>query len=37
MLKRNENGKLSLSSIDLQIFIGALFEKCKTENESMGQ
>lgn len=33
MLKRNERGKLSLNSLDLQIFFDDLFENCKTEDE----
>lgn len=33
MLKRNENGKLVLQSLDLQIFFGELFEECENERE----
>ena len=33
MLSRKENGKLSLSSLDLQILFGDLYEKCKTTHE----
>lgn len=33
MLSRNENGKLVLKSLDLQIFLGDLFEKCENEHE----
>lgn len=33
MLNRREDGKLTLKSLDLQIFLGDLFEKCKTERE----
>ena len=33
MLNRNENGKLALNSLDLQIFLGDLFGKCKNEHE----
>ncbi|KZL94337.1 hypothetical protein [Clostridium magnum] len=33
MLERNEKGKLSLKSLDLEIFIGDLFAKCSTEEE----
>lgn len=33
MLKRKENGKLYLSTLDLEIFMGDLFEKCKTVHE----
>lgn len=33
MLKRKENGKLVLSSLDLQIFLGDLFEECENEKE----
>ncbi|WP_159449964.1 hypothetical protein [Clostridium massiliodielmoense] len=33
MLERNEKGKLFLKSLDLQIFLGDLYAKCKTEHE----
>ena len=33
MLKRKGNGKLSLSILDLEIFMGDLFEQCKTIHE----
>ena len=33
MLNRNKKGKLVLKSLDLEIFIGELYEKCKTEKE----
>ena len=33
MLKRKEDGKLRLSALDLEIFMGDLFEKCKTVHE----
>lgn len=33
MLKRKEDGKLRLSTLDLEIFMGDLFEKCKTVHE----
>ncbi|WP_187291538.1 hypothetical protein [Clostridium novyi] len=33
MLERNENGKLFLKSLDLQIFLGDLYAKCKSECE----
>ena len=33
MLERNEKGKLVFKSLDMEIFIGDLFEQCKTEHE----
>lgn len=33
LISRNENGKLFVHSLDLEIFIGDLFANCKTESE----
>lgn len=33
MISRNEKGKLVMQSLDMEIFIGELFEKCQTEHE----
>lgn len=33
MLNRNRNGTLSLKHLDLEIFLGELFLKCKSEEE----
>jgi hypothetical protein len=33
MLSRSEKGRLILNSLDLQIFLGDLFEKCEDEHE----
>lgn len=33
MLERTEKGKLKLNSLNLQIFLGDLFEKCEDEHE----
>jgi len=33
MISRNEKGKLVIQSLDMEIFIGELFEKCQTEHE----
>ena len=33
MITRNENGKIVLQALDMQIFLGELFEKCQTEHE----
>lgn len=33
MIKRNENGKLIVNTLDLNIFIGELFHNCMTEHE----
>ena len=33
MLDRREDGKLRLNSLDLQIFLGDIFVKCKNEHE----
>jgi hypothetical protein len=33
MLARKENGKLSLKSLELEIFLGDLYEQCETEKE----
>lgn len=35
MLERNRKGKLVLNTLDLQIFLGDLFEKCEDEHEIM--
>lgn len=34
MIKRNERGKLSINSLDLQVLIDGLFMECKTEAET---
>lgn len=33
ILNRNENGKLKINTLDLQIFFGDLFEICNSEEE----
>lgn len=33
MLNRNRNGTLALKHLDLEIFLGELFLKCKSEEE----
>lgn len=33
MVRRKENGKLALRSLDLEIFLGEMFLKCKTDEE----
>lgn len=33
MLKRTESGKLQLNILDLQLFLGELFSKCKSEKD----
>jgi hypothetical protein len=33
MLSRNKDGKLVLKSLDLEIFIGDMFGKCKNQHE----
>ena len=33
MLDRNENGKLKLDTLSLEIFFDELFEKCQNEHE----
>lgn len=33
MVERNEKGRLQLRSLDMQIFMGDLFEKCENEHE----
>jgi hypothetical protein len=33
MVKRNENGKLELRTLDLAIFLDDLFDACQTERE----
>lgn len=33
MLNRNRNGTLALKHLDLEIFLGEMFLKCKSEEE----
>jgi hypothetical protein len=33
MLRRNQDGKLRLNSLDFEIFIGDLFQQCENESE----